>query len=120
MRNWERVRNATMSSFGRCVNACSGALRSVLSVSTFVTTCSRAGFGLMEQHDLARAAGGLSSILGDICLLIGGLAVSAWGHVRATEDIDFVSSLEPEALQELLAMHAIPTELKRGDDPRSG
>lgn len=69
----------------------------------------------MGQDDLVKAAGRLSSILGDACLLIGGLAVSAWGHVRATEDIDFVSSLEPEELQELLATREIPTELKRGD-----
>ena len=69
----------------------------------------------MEQHDLTKAAGRLASILGDACLLIGGLAVSAWGHIRATEDIDFVTSLEPEELQELLSTREIPTELKRGD-----
>lgn len=69
----------------------------------------------MEADDLASTAARLSSILGDSALLIGGLAVSAWGHVRATEDIDFVSSLEPGELQRRLTDHGIPTELRRGD-----
>jgi len=69
----------------------------------------------MEADDLTSAAARLSSILGESGLLIGGLAVSAWGHVRATEDIDFVSSLDPDALQQLLTRHQIRTELRRGD-----
>jgi hypothetical protein len=69
----------------------------------------------MEPDDLAEAAGRLSSIIGDRCLLIGGLAVSAWGHVRATEDIDFVTSLEPATLRRLLADAGIETETRRGD-----
>jgi hypothetical protein len=69
----------------------------------------------MEADDLTSAAARLSAILGESALLIGGLAVSAWGFVRATEDIDFVSSLEPDALQDRLTHHQIPTELRRGD-----
>jgi len=33
--------------------------------------------------------------------LIGGLAVSAWGHVRATQDIDVLADSTPSPLQEL-------------------
>lgn len=69
----------------------------------------------MDPDELARVAERLSSIVGDRCLLIGGLAVSAWGHVRATEDIDFVTSLEPGALRDLLSDAQIPTEIRRGD-----
>jgi hypothetical protein len=69
----------------------------------------------MEADELTSAAVRLSAILGESALLIGGLAVSAWGHVRATEDIDFVSSLSPDALRQRLADHRISTELRRGD-----
>ena len=69
----------------------------------------------MEPDELTRAATELSSILGDGGLLVGGLAVSAWGHVRATEDIDFVSNLDPAELSDRLSSHDIPTELRRGD-----
>ena len=69
----------------------------------------------MEADELTSAAAQLSSILGEGALLIGGLAVSAWGHVRATEDIDFVSKLDPKALQERLGVHDISSELRRGD-----
>ena len=69
----------------------------------------------MEADELTSAAARLSSILGNECLLIGGLAVSAWGHVRATEDIDFVSNLDPESLQRRLSNHKVPAELRRGD-----
>ena len=69
----------------------------------------------MRSDDLARAAARIAAILGDASLLIGGLAVSAWGHVRATEDVDFVSSSSPDELQRLLAADGIETELERGD-----
>jgi len=41
----------------------------------------------MAGDDLAGVAGELARILGESGLLIGGLAVSTWGHVRATEDM---------------------------------
>jgi hypothetical protein len=69
----------------------------------------------MESDELANVAARLTSIVGDRCLLIGGLAVSAWGHIRATEDIDFVSSLEPGELQDVLSEAQIHTEIRRGD-----
>ena len=69
----------------------------------------------MNDDDLAKAAVRVASILGKDSLLIGGLAVSAWGHVRATEDVDFVSSESPEELQRLLTNIGIQTELRRGD-----
>ena len=69
----------------------------------------------MKPNELADVAARLSSVLGDGSLLIGGLAVAAWGHVRATEDVDFVSKLDPEEIQSRLEAHAIGTELRRGD-----
>ena len=69
----------------------------------------------MNDDDLAKAAVRVASILGAESLLIDGLAVSAWGHVRATEDVDFVSSESPEELQRLLTNDGIETELRRGD-----
>jgi hypothetical protein len=69
----------------------------------------------MSGDQFIQAANRLAEILGDACLLIGGLAVSAWGHVRATNDIDFVCRLEPDDIQAKLAAHGISTELKKGD-----
>ena len=69
----------------------------------------------MPDDELVRAAVRLNSILGETCLLIGGLAVSAWGHVRATEDIDFVCRLEPPDIQTLLSDRSITTQLRKGD-----
>ncbi len=65
--------------------------------------------------DAFRAAARLSALLGDHGAIIGGLAVSAWGFVRATEDVDFVSDLAPSALVRQLASAGVRTELKRGD-----
>jgi hypothetical protein len=69
----------------------------------------------MAGDDLVRVAERLASTLGDSCLLVGGLAVSAWGHVRATEDVDFICSLQPEDIQSTLAGAGISSEHRWGD-----
>lgn len=69
----------------------------------------------MSGDQFIQAANRLIEILGDTCLLIGGLAVSAWGHVRATNDIDFICRLEAGDIQAKLAAHGVLTELKKGD-----
>jgi predicted nucleotidyltransferase len=65
-------------------------------------------------------------------VIVGGLAVSAWGHVRGTQDIDMVPDPDPANLERLakalveldgrvetregrLAASAIPTFLSAGD-----
>ncbi|MCP5119444.1 MAG: nucleotidyl transferase AbiEii/AbiGii toxin family protein, partial [bacterium] len=69
----------------------------------------------MADGDLVVAAERLAGILGDQCVLIGGMAVSAWGHVRATNDIDFAGRGEPEVLRETLSSNGIDTTLSTGD-----
>jgi predicted nucleotidyltransferase len=69
----------------------------------------------MASNHLTRVAETLAEILGDDCMLIGGMAVAAWGHVRATQDVDFVARGEPQALQERLQAAGIATTLHRGD-----
>jgi hypothetical protein len=65
-------------------------------------------------------------------VIVGGLAVNAWGHVRGTQDIDLVPDPDPANLERLaqslveldgrvetregrLAASAIPTSLSAGD-----
>lgn len=69
----------------------------------------------MANDDLVRVAVRLNSILEDTCLVIGGLAVSAWGHIRATEDIDLVCRLESADIKTRLSEQGISTQLRKGD-----
>jgi hypothetical protein len=64
---------------------------------------------------LDRVAARLAAILGDEAVLIGGLAVGAHGHVRATDDVDFASSRAPAEVQALLSHAGLRSSLKRGD-----
>ena len=47
--------------------------------------------------------------------MIGGLAVSAHGYVRATDDVDFISVADPQEIQGLLAAAGIASSIRRGD-----
>lgn len=47
-------------------------------------------------------------------MLVGGLAVGAWGHVRGTKDIDIVPDPERENLSRLL--DALADRLRDRDD----
>lgn len=44
--------------------------------------------------------------------LIGGLAVSAWGVVRATEDVDFLADSSPSPLRNLAVRHAMQKRIE--------
>ncbi|OGQ89117.1 MAG: hypothetical protein A2289_13070 [Deltaproteobacteria bacterium RIFOXYA12_FULL_58_15] len=57
----------------------------------------------------------LARIFDDRCALIGGMAVSAWGHVRATQDVDFVCRSAPEEIVELLEAEGFSVQLRRGN-----
>lgn len=57
----------------------------------------------------------LASLLPEPSALIGALAVAAHGFVRATDDIDFVSSAEPKEIQARLAKGGIASKIRRGD-----
>lgn len=47
--------------------------------------------------------------------LVGGLAVSAWGFVRATEDIDLLVNGDSDLLKEAFEAEGLEVELRRGD-----
>ncbi len=68
--------------------------------------------GTTPLHDVAVQ---LASILPEPNALIGALAVAAHGHVRATDDIDFVSAAEPREIQARLRKAGIPSKIRRGD-----
>ena len=57
----------------------------------------------------------LASLLPEPNALIGALAVAAHGYIRATDDIDFVSPVEPKEIQARLAKAGIASKTRRGD-----
>jgi hypothetical protein len=57
----------------------------------------------------------LAILLPDPKALIGALALAAHGYVRATDDIDFVSSTSPEEIQERLSTAGIASRARRRD-----
>ena len=69
-----------------------------------------------SRNAVQEAASRLARILGDAGVLVGGLAVSAHGHVRATDDVDFVTKLDPREVRRRLTRLGIESRLARGDD----
>jgi hypothetical protein len=57
----------------------------------------------------------LASVLPEPNALIGALAVAAHGYVRATEDVDFVSTADPKEIRARLAEAGIESRTRRGD-----
>ena len=70
-----------------------------------------------RSDDLEQAATRIAAILGDDGVLVGGLAVSAWGYVRATDDIDFVARLAVTEVVERLKAAGISTRVHKGSVP---
>lgn len=68
-----------------------------------------------DAEDIEQAAIRLAEALGDAALLIGGLAVSAWGYVRATDDIDFVANVTVSEVQKRLAAAGLASHVLRGN-----
>lgn len=69
-----------------------------------------------RRTGLARAAVRLARLLGpDECVLVGGLAVSVHGYVRATDDLDFISRQPLADSREKLRKAGVETRLLRGD-----
>jgi hypothetical protein len=66
-------------------------------------------------EDIERAAVRLAEALGDAAVLVGGLAVSAWGYVRATDDIDFVANVESAEVQKRLAAAGLASHVLKGN-----
>ena len=70
----------------------------------------------MAGQRYTRVAARLVRILreGD-CAIVGGLAVNAYGYVRATRDVDLIVALPLHEARRRLADAGLPTKLLRGD-----
>jgi hypothetical protein len=64
------------------------------------------------QESAARVADALGR---ESCVLIGGLAVAAYGHERATKDVDFIARMPLRDAKKKLVAHGISVEVRRGD-----
>jgi hypothetical protein len=63
-----------------------------------------------------RVARRIAEALGtEDCLLAGGLAVMAWGFVRATRDVDLLTRLPLSEARSRLEANGLATRLRRGD-----
>jgi hypothetical protein len=71
---------------------------------------------MVRAPDLRKAAVHLAQLLGpEDCLLVGGMAVGAYGYVRATKDVDLVVRLKLDAVRAQLQRQGIRVTLTRGD-----
>jgi hypothetical protein len=68
----------------------------------------------VRPDDLEKAATRLAEILGDEGMMVGGLAVAAWGYVRATDDVDFVANLTAATVLERLKAAGISASVLKG------
>lgn len=57
----------------------------------------------------------LAPLLPEPHALIGALAVTAHGYVRATDDVDFIALADPKEIQTRLAAEGIESSIRRGD-----
>lgn len=70
----------------------------------------------MAQASLLRAASRLLEMLGDTeCAVIGGLAVSAHGYVRATRDVDILVTIPLDEARRRLSARGVSSRIRRGD-----
>jgi len=71
---------------------------------------------MARAPDLRKAAVHLAQLLGpEDCLLVGGMAVGAYGYVRATKDVDFVVRVKLDEVCARLERQGIRVTLTRGD-----
>jgi hypothetical protein len=68
----------------------------------------------VRPDDLEKAATRLAALLGDDGMMVGGLAVAAWGYVRATDDVDFVANLSAATVLERLKAAGISARVLKG------
>lgn len=68
----------------------------------------------VRPDDLEKAATRLAEILGEDGMMVGGLAVAAWGYVRATDDVDFVANLTAATVLERLKAAGISARVLKG------
>ncbi len=68
-----------------------------------------------DAETIEAAATALAAALGEAAVLIGGLAVSAWGYVRATDDVDFIARLPVAEVVARLAKAGIESRVLKGN-----
>ncbi len=69
----------------------------------------------MATEDFAAAAALIQEILGPESAIVGGLAVNAYGFIRATQDIDILVRMPLDQAQELLEARGISIKRFRGN-----
>lgn len=69
----------------------------------------------MRPGRLIRVARRLADILGEGTGLAGGLSVAAWGEIRATRDVDFVTLRPLLEVEGVLRSAGIAFSVRRGD-----
>jgi hypothetical protein len=67
-----------------------------------------------DRDALEEAAVRLAGALGSDGLLVGGLAVAAWGYVRATDDVDFVARLPAQEVVRRLKAAGVAARIRKG------
>ncbi len=68
----------------------------------------------VRPEGLEEAATRIAAVLGDDGMLVGGMAVAAWGYVRATDDVDFVANLAAATVLERLKAAGISARIDKG------
>jgi hypothetical protein len=69
-----------------------------------------------SRNVVQEAAARIARVLGESGILVGGLAVSAHGHVRGTDDVDFVTKLDPREVRRRLARAGIESRVTYYDE----
>jgi hypothetical protein len=70
-----------------------------------------------DRDTLEHVAVRIADALGEDGVLVGGLAVAAWGYVRATDDVDFVAQLPARVVLERLDAAGVPSRIRKGAGP---
>jgi len=68
----------------------------------------------VTPDDLEEAATRTAEALGVDGLLVGSMAVAAWGYVRATDDVDFVANKEADLVLDRLKNAGISARVHKG------
>ncbi len=71
----------------------------------------------VRSDDLERVATQIANVLGNAGMLVGGLAVGAWGYIRATDDIDFVAGIPADEVKERLESAGLSCQIQKGNVP---
>jgi hypothetical protein len=71
-----------------------------------------------SRNAVQDVAARIGRVLGDAGIVVGGLAVSAHGHVRGTDDVDFVTKLDPREVKRRLGRVGIESRLERHDEEK--